>query len=78
MKADLVAGGVNGLAGGLGAPTNVRNRVFDPKLPGSWLVDLSHVDLSRAKVGKDKPDVYRHRRVPSRMFRAAGNHAAGQ
>ncbi|MFD7981079.1 telomere-associated protein Tap [Streptomyces sp. NPDC059071] len=45
--------GANGLIVGLGAPTHVKNPVFDPKLPGSWLVDLSHVDLSRVKVAKD-------------------------
>ncbi|MFE4336656.1 telomere-associated protein Tap [Streptomyces sp. NPDC056831] len=48
------AAGANGLTVGLGAPTHVNNPVFDPKLPGSWLVDLSHIDLSRVKVGKDK------------------------
>ncbi|MEU2689515.1 helix-turn-helix transcriptional regulator [Streptomyces hygroscopicus] len=47
------AAGANGLIVGLGAPTHVKAPVFDPKLPGSWLVDLSHVDLSRVKVGKD-------------------------
>ncbi|WP_413098141.1 telomere-associated protein Tap [Streptomyces sp. Inha503] len=47
------AAGANGLVVGLGAPTYVKAPVFDPKLPGSWLVDLSHVDLSRVKVGKD-------------------------
>ncbi|WP_329236814.1 telomere-associated protein Tap [Streptomyces canus] len=47
------AAGANGLAVGIGAPTHVKAPVFDPKLPGSWLVDLSHVDLSRVKVGKD-------------------------
>ncbi|WGD38740.1 telomere-associated protein Tap [Streptomyces cathayae] len=47
------AAGANGLNVGLGAPTHVTHPVFDPKLPGSWLVDLSHVDLSRVKVGKD-------------------------
>ncbi|MFJ3213991.1 telomere-associated protein Tap [Streptomyces flaveolus] len=47
------AAGANGLAVGLGAPTHVERPVFDPKLPGSWLVDLSHVDLSRVKVGRD-------------------------
>ncbi|TWV46119.1 transcriptional regulator, partial [Streptomyces misionensis] len=47
------AAGANGLTVGLGAPTHVKNPVFDPKLPGSWLVDLSHVDLSRVKIGKD-------------------------
>ncbi|MEV5546603.1 helix-turn-helix transcriptional regulator [Streptomyces sp. NPDC052309] len=48
------AAGANGLVVGLGAPTRVKNPAFDPKLPGSWLVDLSHVDLSRVKAGKDK------------------------
>ncbi|MFF8911425.1 telomere-associated protein Tap [Streptomyces olivaceoviridis] len=48
------AAGANGLVVGLGAPTHVKAPVFDPKLPGSWLVDLSHVDLSKVKVGKDK------------------------
>ncbi|MFE2386948.1 telomere-associated protein Tap [Streptomyces misionensis] len=47
------AAGANGLIVGLGAPTHVRKPVFDPKLPGSWLVDLSHVDLSRVRTGKD-------------------------
>ncbi|QEV21790.1 telomere-associated protein Tap [Streptomyces alboniger] len=47
------AAGANGLPVGLGAPTYVTNPVFDPKLPGSWLVDLSHVDLSRVKAGKE-------------------------
>ncbi|MEW1605315.1 helix-turn-helix transcriptional regulator [Streptomyces sp. NPDC093808] len=47
------AAGANGLNVGLGAPTHVTDPVFDPKLPGSWLVDLSHVDLSRVKVGKE-------------------------
>ncbi|MEU5182195.1 helix-turn-helix transcriptional regulator [Streptomyces longwoodensis] len=48
------AAGANGLVVGLGAPTHVKNPQFDPKLPGSWLVDLSHVDLSHVKLGKDK------------------------
>lgn len=47
------AAGANGLIVGLGEPTHVSRPVFDPKLPGSWLVDLSHVDLSRVKVGKE-------------------------
>ncbi|WP_327372288.1 telomere-associated protein Tap [Streptomyces sp. NBC_01217] len=47
------AAGANGLPVGLGAPTHVTNPVFDPKAPGSWLVDLSHVDLSKVKVGKE-------------------------
>ncbi|MGW7230644.1 telomere-associated protein Tap [Streptomyces cyaneofuscatus] len=45
--------GANGLNVGLGEPTHVKNPVFDPKLPGSWLVDLSHVDLSHVKAGKE-------------------------
>ncbi|MGD9486077.1 transcriptional regulator [Streptomyces sp. TRM70308] len=45
--------GANGLNVGLGAPTHVTNPAFDPKLPGSWLVDLSHVDLSKVRVGKE-------------------------
>ncbi|MEU3838151.1 telomere-associated protein Tap [Streptomyces microflavus] len=47
------AAGANGLNVGLGEPARVTNPVFDPKLPGSWLVDLSHVDLSRVKAGKE-------------------------
>ncbi|MCH0567229.1 helix-turn-helix transcriptional regulator [Streptomyces sp. MUM 2J] len=47
------AAGANGLVVGLGAPTNVKKPVFDAKLPGSWLVDMSHVDLSRVKSGKE-------------------------
>ncbi|MGW0855737.1 telomere-associated protein Tap [Streptomyces sp. NPDC002690] len=47
------AAGANGLNVGLGEPTHVKSPVFDAKLPGSWLVDLSHVDLSRVKVGKE-------------------------
>lgn len=47
------AAGANGLVVGLGASTHVQAPVFDPKLPGSWLVDLSHVDLSRVKAGKE-------------------------
>ncbi|NEA15543.1 telomere-associated protein Tap [Streptomyces halstedii] len=47
------AAGANGLNVGLGEPTHVKAPTFDPKLPGSWLVDLSHVDLSRVKAGKE-------------------------
>ncbi|MEU1434462.1 helix-turn-helix transcriptional regulator [Streptomyces sp. NPDC005786] len=39
------AAAANGTAVGLGAPTQLRNPAFDPKLPGSWLVDLSHIEL---------------------------------
>ncbi|MFH9195536.1 telomere-associated protein Tap [Streptomyces globisporus] len=51
------AAGANGLNVGLGEPTHVKNPAFDPKLPGSWLVDLSHVDLSRVKAGKEWVDL---------------------
>ncbi|MEW2267840.1 telomere-associated protein Tap [Streptomyces sp. NPDC047853] len=47
------AAGANGLNVGLGEATHVKAPAFDPKLPGSWLVDLSHIDLSRVKVGKE-------------------------
>ncbi|MEV5440840.1 transcriptional regulator, partial [Streptomyces sp. NPDC052682] len=47
------AAGANGLIVGLGAPTHVERPVFDPKLPGCWLVDLSHVDLSKVRAGKE-------------------------
>lgn len=43
----------NGTVVGLACPpVHVTNPAFDPAVPGSWLVDLSHVDLSRVKVGK--------------------------
>ena len=45
------AAGGNGLNVGLGGPTHVKAPAFDPKLPGSWLVDLSHVDLPRVHRG---------------------------
>lgn len=48
------AAGANGLTVGLGAPSYIKAPVFDAKLPGAWLVDLSHVDLLRVKVAKDK------------------------
>ncbi|MFD7667488.1 telomere-associated protein Tap [Streptomyces sp. NPDC059788] len=45
------AAAANGLTVGLNGPTHLSgNPKFDPSLPGSWLVDLSHVDLSRAQV----------------------------
>ncbi|GAA3399228.1 telomere-associated protein Tap [Streptomyces roseoviridis] len=45
------AAGANGAVVGLAAPpVHVTNPDFDPKTPGSWLVDLSHVDLSHVLV----------------------------
>ncbi|GEC02392.1 transcriptional regulator [Streptomyces spinoverrucosus] len=43
----------NGVVVGLSQPpVHVTRPAFDPTLPGAWLVDLSHVDLSRVLVGK--------------------------
>ncbi|WTB44204.1 helix-turn-helix domain-containing protein [Streptomyces sp. NBC_00827] len=39
------AAAVNRLTVGLGAPVHVNHPRFDKKTPGSWLVDLSHIDL---------------------------------
>lgn len=39
------AAAANRLTVGLGAPTHLSHPAFDPKLPGSWLVDLTHVDV---------------------------------
>ncbi|MEU9125120.1 helix-turn-helix domain-containing protein [Streptomyces sp. NPDC048506] len=39
------AAAANRLNVGLGPATHVQHPTFDPKLPGSWLVDLSHIDL---------------------------------
>ncbi|GGX18510.1 telomere-associated protein Tap [Streptomyces lomondensis] len=43
----------NGAVVGLATPpVHVTHPAFDAALPGAWLVDLSHVDLSRVLVGK--------------------------
>ncbi|WP_306339735.1 helix-turn-helix transcriptional regulator [Streptomyces sp. AS13] len=48
----------NGAVVGLDAPPeHVSGPVFDPAVSGSWLVDLSHVDLSRVKVAKQWRDL---------------------
>ncbi|MFB6850758.1 helix-turn-helix domain-containing protein [Streptomyces sp. NPDC056373] len=48
----------NGAVVGLATPPeHVTDPVFDPAVPGSWLVDLSHIDLSRVKVGKQWRDL---------------------
>ncbi|MFI6555958.1 telomere-associated protein Tap [Streptomyces griseus] len=48
----------NGAVVGLDSPPeHVTNPVFDPAVPGSWLVDLSHVDLGRVKVAKQWCDL---------------------
>ncbi|MGW8765935.1 telomere-associated protein Tap [Streptomyces sp. NPDC055815] len=47
------AAAANGAVVGLATPpVHAVNPVFDPKVPGSWLVDLSHVDPGRVLVGK--------------------------
>lgn len=43
----------NGAVVGLEAPVHVNSPAFDPALPGSWLVDLSHVDPSHVVIGKE-------------------------
>ncbi|MCL7382523.1 helix-turn-helix transcriptional regulator [Streptomyces sp. 35G-GA-8] len=48
----------NGAVVGLALPpAHVTDPVFDAAVPGSWLVDLSHVDLSRVKVAKQWRDL---------------------
>ncbi|MER7805556.1 helix-turn-helix transcriptional regulator [Streptomyces parvulus] len=45
------AAAANALTVGLNGPTHLAGSPkFDPALPGSWLVDLSHVDLSRVRI----------------------------
>ncbi|MFI8326332.1 telomere-associated protein Tap [Streptomyces sp. NPDC085529] len=45
------AAAANGLVVGLNGPTHLTgNPAFNPALPGSWLIDLSHVDLSRVRI----------------------------
>jgi DNA-binding transcriptional regulator YiaG len=45
------AAAANGLTVGLNGPTHLKNNPkFDASLPGSWLVDLSHVDLFRVEI----------------------------
>ncbi|MDX3068755.1 helix-turn-helix transcriptional regulator [Streptomyces sp. ND04-05B] len=48
----------NGAVVGLASPpVHVTRPAFDAAAAGSWLVDLSHVDLSRVKVGKQWRDL---------------------
>ncbi|MFI9248307.1 telomere-associated protein Tap [Streptomyces sp. NPDC053086] len=52
------AAGANGAVVGLASPpVHVTEPAFDAALPGSWLVDLSHVDPFRVKVGKQWRDL---------------------
>ncbi|MFE4526831.1 telomere-associated protein Tap [Streptomyces anulatus] len=66
----------NGAVVGLDAPPeHVTQPVFDPAVPGSWLVDLSHVDLSRVKVAKQWRDL-EGSLLPS-PFTPTGEHPEG-
>ncbi|MEU0163350.1 helix-turn-helix transcriptional regulator [Streptomyces sp. NPDC006261] len=68
------AAAANGLTVGLNGPTHLENYPkFDPALPGSWLVDLSHADLSRVRVNGRTVD---GSRLPS-PFTPQGNHPEG-
>ncbi|MET9810862.1 telomere-associated protein Tap [Streptomyces halstedii] len=68
------AAAANGLTVGLNGPTHLENNpAFDPSLPGSWLVDLSHVDLSRVRVNGRTVD---GSRLPS-PFTPKGDHPEG-
>ncbi|MFI7329694.1 telomere-associated protein Tap [Streptomyces rubiginosohelvolus] len=70
------AAGANGLTVGLGAPEHVQQPLFDAKLPGSWLVDLSHADLSRVRVAKDTWAQLDASLLPS-PFTPSGEHPTG-
>ncbi|WP_327692413.1 telomere-associated protein Tap [Streptomyces sp. NBC_00459] len=66
------AAAANGLTVGLNGPTHLKNNpTFDASLPGSWLVDLSHVDLARV-FGR----AVDHGRLPS-PFTPKGDHPTG-
>ncbi|MGW1354893.1 telomere-associated protein Tap [Streptomyces sp. NPDC002409] len=68
------AAAANGLTVGLNGPTHLTNNpAFDPALPGSWLVDLSHIDLSRLQVNGRTVD---GTRLPS-PFTPKGDHPTG-
>ncbi|MFI9080987.1 telomere-associated protein Tap [Streptomyces sioyaensis] len=66
------AAAANGLTVGLNGPTHLTgNPKFDSSLPGSWLVDLSHVDLARVFGRTVDVD-----RLPS-PFTPSGEHPTG-
>ncbi|KUN00275.1 transcriptional regulator [Streptomyces yokosukanensis] len=68
------AAAANGLTVGLNGPTHLTgNPRFDPTLPGSWLVDLTHVDLSQVVVNGRSLDADR---LPS-PFTPNGNRPEG-
>ncbi|QZZ32422.1 telomere-associated protein Tap [Streptomyces sp. ST1015] len=68
------AAAANGLTVGLNGPTHLTdNPPFDASLPGSWLVDLSHTDLSRVRIDGHGIDAHR---LPS-PFTPSGEHPDG-
>lgn len=68
------AAAANGLTVGLNGPTHLTgNPKFDASLPGSWLVDLSHVDLSSVEINGRTVD---GDRLPS-PFTPKGDRPAG-
>ncbi|ATL25020.1 telomere-associated protein Tap [Streptomyces formicae] len=44
---------------GLSAPDHFHTPVFNPKIPGSWLVDLSHIEVDPRLPSPFTPDGYR-------------------
>ncbi|MER6475026.1 telomere-associated protein Tap [Streptomyces filamentosus] len=70
------AAAANGALVGLATPpVHTVDPAFDPKVPGSWLVDLSHVSLDRVLVGKKWVDLCGDL-LPS-PFTQYGEHPAG-
>ncbi|MFI8520038.1 telomere-associated protein Tap [Streptomyces sp. NPDC085481] len=70
------AAAANGAVVGLASPpVHVTDPAFDAKAAGSWLVDLSHVDLSRVLVGKQRVQL-RGDLLPS-PFTATGERPTG-
>ncbi|MFF8580913.1 telomere-associated protein Tap [Streptomyces albidoflavus] len=70
------AAAANGAVVGLATPpVHTVNPDFDSKVPGSWLVDLSHVDLDRVMVGKQWTNL-RGDLLPS-PFTQYGEHPQG-
>ncbi|SEE67744.1 Helix-turn-helix domain-containing protein [Streptomyces sp. 2231.1] len=66
----------NGAVVGLATPPeHLTNPAFDPTLPGAWLVDLSHIDLSDVQIGRQRHRLHRHL-LPS-PFSPTGEHPTG-
>ncbi|WP_333764611.1 telomere-associated protein Tap, partial [Streptomyces sp. IBSBF 2390] len=51
----------NGAVVGLATPPEHHtDPAFDPALPGAWLVDLSHIDLSHVLIGRQRHRLHGH------------------